>query len=426
MNSSIKPDNHPDQNTVHTPLIHSSGQPHPDARALTPENFVEPARALAPKDFVEPTRALASKDHVEPARTPAPEDYVEPARSLAPKDFVEPARTLAPEDYVEPACVLCGDPYGKAPEVKPIPQQRIIAKMDDYMSRRDYAGAERHLLYWLEEARLGHDERGQLMLHNELVGHYRKTGERDKSFASGEEALRLLDSLDMTATVSAGTTYVNYATACNAFGENERALALFEKARAIYESSASKTNNITEDPQHSDSGTASKTDTIAEGPQHSASGTPSKTNNITEGPQHNSSGAAAAPAPARPDLLGGLYNNMALTCVAVGRFDEAFDLYDKALQTMAQVPGGELEQAITYLNMADAVESKYGPGRQEERICELLDKAYDLFDQTTAPHDGYYAFVCEKCAPAFSYYGYFLAAEDLEERAAQIYERKDP
>ena len=418
MNSSIQPDNHPDQNTVHTPLIHSSGQPHPDARAL------------------------ASKDHVEPAR------------SLAPKDFVEPARALAPEDFVEPACVLCGDPYGKAPEVKPVPQQRIIAKMDDYMSRRDYAGAERHLLYWLEEARLGHDERGQLMLHNELVGHYRKTGERDKSFASGEKALRLLDSLDMTTTVSAGTTYVNYATACNAFGENERALVLFEKARAIYESSAaaphhssgtasktdtitegpqqsasgstSKTGYITEGPQQSASGTASKTGYIAEGPQHSASGTPSKTNNITEGPQHNSPGTAAAPAPAGPHLLGGLYNNMALTCVAVGRFDEAFDLYDKALLTMAQVPGGELEQAITYLNMADAVESKYGPGRQEERICELLDKAYDLFDQTTAPHDGYYAFVCEKCAPAFSYYGYFLAAEDLEERAARIHARKDP
>ena len=103
MNSSIQPDNHPDQNTVHTPLIHSSGQPHPDARAL------------------------------------------------------------APEDYVEPACVLCGDPYGKAPEVKPVPQQRIRDKMDEYMGRRDYAGAERHLLYWLEEARLGRDLRGQLI-----------------------------------------------------------------------------------------------------------------------------------------------------------------------------------------------------------------------------------------------------------------------
>ena len=90
-------------------------------------------------------------------------------------------KILKPEDYVEPSCVLCGDPYGAPPKVKPVPQQRIIEKMNDYMSRRDYDGAERHLLYWLEEAKLGQDERGQLMLRNELVGHYRKVGNRDKA-----------------------------------------------------------------------------------------------------------------------------------------------------------------------------------------------------------------------------------------------------
>ena len=39
------------------------------------------------------------------------------------------------------------------------------------------------------------------------------------------------------------------------------------------------------------------------------------------------------------------------------------------------------------------------------------------------PRDGYYAFVCEKCAPTFDYYGYFLIADDLNERAKAIYER---
>ena len=47
------------------------------------------------------------------------------------------------------------------PHLRPIPQQRVIEKMDWYMSRRDYAGAERHLLYWLEEARQGNDLRGR-------------------------------------------------------------------------------------------------------------------------------------------------------------------------------------------------------------------------------------------------------------------------
>ena len=272
---------------------------------------------------------------------------------------------LQPEDYVEPRCLLCDEPYGAAPKCKPIPQQRIIEKMDEYMSRRDYAGAERHLLYWLAEAQLGGDKRGELLVRNELVGHYRKVGDREKALENGDASLRLLDELDFGGTISSGTTYTNVATACNAFGENQRALNLFEKARAVYEAS----------PR-------------------------------TE-----------------PQLLGGLYNNMALTCVSLGQFDRAFDLYGKAMDAMGRVNGGVLEQAITCLNMANAVEARDGMEAGEHRIFDLVDRAWDLLNDPSAPRDGYYAFVCEKCAPTFSYYGYFAAAEELNERARQLYER---
>ena len=271
--------------------------------------------------------------------------------------------TLQPEDYIEPRCVLCDEPYGAAPQVKPVPQQRIIEKMNDYMSRRDYKGAERHLLYWLEEAKLGQDERGQLMIRNELIGHYRKTGEKEKSFENAQEALDLVEALGFENTISAGTTYVNAATACNAFGENERSLELFKKAQAVYESSP-------------------RTD---------------------------------------KSLLGGLYNNMALCCAALGKYEEAMGLYEKAAGAMAEVPGGALEQAITYLNIADMLEKQYGMENSESRIFDLLDQAYELLTGGHAPEDGYYAFVCEKCAPAFSYYGYFAAAQELQEKAEKIY-----
>ena len=39
-------------------------------------------------------------------------------------------RELPPEDYVEPRCVLCGEPYGAEPQVRAIPQQRIIQKIE--------------------------------------------------------------------------------------------------------------------------------------------------------------------------------------------------------------------------------------------------------------------------------------------------------
>lgn len=272
---------------------------------------------------------------------------------------------LEPEDYAEPRCLLCDEPFGKTPEVKAVPQGRIIEKMNDYMSRRDYAGAERHLLYWLEEAKLGHDKGGELLIRNELVGHFRKTGNRDGAFESADEALRLLSELGFDKSVSAGTTYINIATAYNAFNENEKAYPLFEKAMSAYEANENTA----------------------------------------------------------PELLGGLYNNMALTLVSLGRYDEAFPLYNKALEVMSKVHGGDLEQAITYLNMADAFEAQLGGEQAESKIYDLLDKAYDLLINSEAKRDGYYAFVCEKCAPSFSYYGYFMAANELNKRAEEIYER---
>ena len=158
--------------------------------------------------------------------------------------------------------------------IRSIPQRRVVEKLDEYMSRRDYAGAERHLRYWLEEARLGNDARGMLLVRNEQVGHYRKTGEREKAMEALDAALELVDRLGFQGTLSAGTTYVNAATCLSAFGQQERALALFQQARPLYEASAH----------------------------------------------------------ARPDLLGGLYNNMALACAALGRYDEAEDLYHRAME----------------------------------------------------------------------------------------------
>jgi len=280
------------------------------------------------------------------------------------KTYIPPeGRILKPEDYLEPACPLCGDPYGAEPRVKSIPQKRIIEKMDDYMSRRDYEGAQRHLLYWLEEAQLGRDLRGELMVRNELVGHFRKTGDKDAAFQHAEKALRLLEELEFEGTISSGTTYINAATAYNAFGENERSIALFEKAREVYESVPG----------------------------------------------------------IDPSLLGGLYNNMGLVLVSLKRFSEAALLYEKALDVMEKVPGGELEQAITCINMANAAEDELGPEAGESRINQLMDRAFALLDETNAPRDGYYAFVCEKCAPAFSWYGFFLQAQELQDRAEKIY-----
>lgn len=89
---------------------------------------------------------------------------------------------------------------------------------------------------------------------------------------------------------------------------------------------------------------------------------------------------------------------------------------------MADVPGGGLEQAITWLNMADAAVAGDGMEKSEVRVRYYLDRAAALLTDPAIPRDGYYAFVCEKCAPVFSYYGYFRMAGQLREAAQVIYQ----
>ena len=112
---------------------------------------------------------------------------------------------------------------------------------------------------------------------------------------------------------------------------------------------------------------------------------------------------------------------MALTLVSMKCFSEANALYQKAIETMASAPHGALEQAITYLNMADLYQEMKGSEEAESDVYACLDKAYELLKDPNVAEPGYYAFVLEKCAPTFSYYGYFGAAREFEKRAGEIY-----
>ncbi|MBQ1222952.1 MAG: hypothetical protein IIX84_01570, partial [Oscillospiraceae bacterium] len=120
--------------------------------------------------------------------------------------------------------------------------------------------------------------------------------------------------------------------------------------------------------------------------------------------------------------FGGLYNNMALACVDLRKFQKAFDLYEKAISVMSRAEDGMLEVAITYLNIATLKEAELGLENAQEAIEDNLQKAAAILDEYDS-RKGYYAFVCEKCASVFGYYGHFAYAKELKERAAEIYER---
>ncbi len=268
-------------------------------------------------------------------------------------------------DYTDPICPFCTDQFKKQPPVRPIPTQRVLEKLDEHLGRNDYDSAERHLLYWLDEAKDGRDKHGMLTVENELMGLYRKTNRKENALESVRKALDLIDELKLGSAVVAGTTFTNAATVYKAFAMPEESIELFEKAKEIYEKELQS-----DDPR-----------------------------------------------------LGGLYNNLGLTLTDLKRFDEAEEYYNKAINVMSDNKNGELEIAITYLNLCDLNEAKLGSEQSEKIIDEYIEKAYELLNRDYLPRNGYYAFVCEKCAPTFGYFGRFLYQKELSDRARCIYER---
>lgn len=266
------------------------------------------------------------------------------------------------EDFEEPRCVLCMDKNAK---VMPIPVDRVIRKLDEYYERNDIAGAEKHLLYWLSEAEAGNDKKGEFTVRSELMGYYRKQGESDKALFNANAVYDIIDELQINDTVSAGTAYLNIGTVYKAFGKAKEAIPFFEKALTVYNSRLNENDS----------------------------------------------------------MYGGLYNNMALAYVDLGEYKKAQEYFQKAVDIMKKDPNGKLEVAISYLNMATAKDYEKGYENAKSEIRELINNAKSYLEDESVKRNGYYAFVCEKCASGFHVYGEEEYANELLRRAKEIYER---
>ncbi len=241
----------------------------------------------------------------------------------------------------------------------------IIAELDHILSKNDYSGACEFLENWVTTAKEHNDNKVLFSLCNECIGIYRKIGNKENCYKYCEKTLELVAFLNLDSTVSGATAFVNCATAYKAFGEAEKSIAYFERAVTLYEKLL----------------------------------------------------------PENDPRLAGLYNNFALSLVDLKEYKKAFALYEKAINVLDANPRHNLEQAVTYLNMANGLEAQKGLENVCEEIDLLLDKAEKVLDEKHSETDGNYAFVCEKCAPTFGYYGRFLYENKLKERARVIYER---
>ncbi len=268
-------------------------------------------------------------------------------------------------DYAEPPCPLCGGKAFYYPEqdapIGRIPVGRVLEKADGLFGKNDYAAAGRLLTYWRDEAIALKDKQGELSMESELVGYYRKQGERERGLASVARALALTEELEQGDMASGATILINCATAYKAFGMAEAALPLYRRAEEVYR------NTLT-------------------------------------------------PNDAR---FGGLYNNMALTLQELGALQEAEEAFFTALAVMETVPGGEAESAVTCVNLAHLYEALGEDGL----IAGCMENALALLQSENLSHDGAYAFVLEKCAPSFAHFGDTAICQTLIKEAKEIYAR---
>ena len=267
-------------------------------------------------------------------------------------------------DYTDPICPFNTDQYRKEPPIRCVPIERILKKLDEHLSRNDSDSGIRLLKYWIFEARIGKDERGELSLLNELMGIYRTSGDKEKAYLHAEEALSLAHKSEYRESITGATVSLNAATVYKAFGDPNRALSLYEQTLSIYRKYLKKDDY----------------------------------------------------------RFGSLYNNMGLVLLDLKNYARANEFFKNALSSMEMIEDTEGEQAITYLNIADLTASLLGTEKGEKEINICLDKAENLLE-SAKKRDGKYAFICDKCASVFGYYGRFLYEDILKKRAKDIYER---
>ncbi len=267
-------------------------------------------------------------------------------------------------DNFEPRCCFDASTYTGTPDAAPtgeiLPVPELIAELDSlYHSGRE-AQAGAFLERWRERAAQMRDWRGELSFLSELMGHYRRSGEREKALEAVKAGLGIIREHRLGETVSGATVMLNAATTMKCFGLAEDSLPYFRHVCRVY-------------------------------------------------------AARLDPSDYR---FGGLYNNMALSCADAGEYKEAERYFRLAMGVIARCKNPENELAVTLCNLAELYDRQ---DPEDERIGECMEKAWEHLNAPGLPRDGYHAFTISKCAPSFDYFGYFVWAKVLKERAEKIY-----
>lgn len=269
-------------------------------------------------------------------------------------------------DYTDSRCCFDTSDCRKTPDgtvsKNCIDVPEAVKHLDALLENGREGEAEAYLESRRSEAAEYGDWRGELSMLSELLGQYRRSGKKDKGLDAAASALKIIREHGMEGTVSGATVMLNAATTLKCFGKAEESLPLFKSACRVY---------------------SEKLD----------------------------------PADYR---FGGLYNNMALSYADTGDYKRAEQYFILAMRVISRCENPENELAVTLCNMAEMYDSL---DSGDERIALCMEKAWEYLNSPGLKRDAYHAFTISKCISSFDYFGYFIYAGQLRERAKKIYER---
>lgn len=267
-------------------------------------------------------------------------------------------------NYQEPLCCFDSSMYTGEPDTAPTEQTMDVPAIIQHLDRLNASGQELQAQAYLEtclaEASALGDWRAELTVTSELLGQYRRSLDKETGLHAVNSVLELLRVHHLGSTVSGATILINAATTMKCFGHASDSLPLFAHAARVYRDHL-------------------------------------------------------APEDYR---FAGLYNNMALSYRDTENYSSAEHCFNLAMNVIRHCEHPENELAVTLCNLAELY-SVQDP--DDPRIGDCMEQAWEALNAPQLPRDGYHAFTVSKCAPTFDYFGFFLYAKQLKERAAEIY-----
>ncbi len=196
--------------------------------------------------------------------------------------------------------------------------EQVLKQLDGLFAQHKVDQVESFLIRRIDEATAEGDTGSLITLLNEMIGHYRETGEFEKSISCCRQVLILMEEAGLKGSVAYATTLLNVANACRAAGLLRESMVYYQEVKGIYAEKLSPTDF----------------------------------------------------------RYASLYNNMSLLFQEMGDYESACDCLERALGIASMYSEARIEVAVTYTNLAA---SQLKLGRFGEAI-DNLKKAFAIFE----------------------------------------------